>query len=98
MQEVLLSAEDLEDLGVPYDPEHRRRLIAAGKFPQPIKLGGGKYSRNAWLQSEIFAWIKERAAARGQPVAEPIKRLAGRAKKSSKDKDSSSSAPVAANR
>ncbi|CAB3786499.1 helix-turn-helix transcriptional regulator [Paraburkholderia fynbosensis] len=36
------------------------RYLAAGKFPRPVKIGGG---RVAWLESEIDAWIASRAEA-----------------------------------
>jgi prophage regulatory protein len=36
------------------------RYLAAGKFPRPIEIGGG---RVAWLESEIDAWIASRAEA-----------------------------------
>ena len=29
--------------------------IAAGKFPRPVPLGGGK--RRAWVSTEVEAWI-----------------------------------------
>lgn len=36
-------------------------LMAEGKFPKPIRLGG---NRIAWLRSEVFAWIDQRIAER----------------------------------
>ncbi|MDN8000949.1 helix-turn-helix transcriptional regulator [Burkholderia multivorans] len=36
------------------------RYLAAGKFPRPVEIGGG---RVAWLESEIDAWIAGRAEA-----------------------------------
>lgn len=36
------------------------RYLAAGKFPRPVDLGGG---RVAWLESEVDAWIASRAEA-----------------------------------
>lgn len=38
------------------------RLIDAGEFPHPIKIGLGK---NGWLRSDIDAYLNERIAARG---------------------------------
>lgn len=35
-------------------------MIAAGEFPQPIKLG--RFSR--WSQKEVQAWVEEQKAAR----------------------------------
>lgn len=37
------------------------RMEKAGKFPQRIRLGGNSCG---WLQSEVDAWISEKAAAR----------------------------------
>jgi prophage regulatory protein len=36
------------------------RYLAAGKFPRPVAIGGG---RVAWLESEIDAWIASRLEA-----------------------------------
>lgn len=38
------------------------KLIKQKKFPVQLRLGANKV---AWLQSEIEAWIQERADARG---------------------------------
>lgn len=37
------------------------RRIAAGQFPAPLPLGGGR--RVAWLEESINAWIAARVAA-----------------------------------
>lgn len=37
------------------------RLEKAGKFPKRLQLGGNAV---AWLQSEIMAWLRDRAAER----------------------------------
>jgi predicted DNA-binding transcriptional regulator AlpA len=34
-----------------------------GLFPRPIKIGGG---RNAWIESEVDAYIEARIVARDQ--------------------------------
>ncbi|TDV04709.1 helix-turn-helix transcriptional regulator [Paraburkholderia caballeronis] len=41
------------------------RYLAAGKFPRPVDIGGG---RVAWLESEVDAWIESRpeSARRGR--------------------------------
>ncbi len=36
------------------------RMIAAGTFPKPIKLGFA----SGWLESEIRAWVDEQARLR----------------------------------
>lgn len=38
------------------------RLTRRGEFPQPIRLSSG--GAVGWLDSEIQAWLAERAAAR----------------------------------
>ena len=65
---ALLNDEGLRQRGITYSLAHRWRLIQAGKFPKPVKLGGG---RNAWLEAEIESWINERIAPRnsGQEAA-----------------------------
>ena len=40
---------------------HLYRLIAAGKFPKPIRLGE---NRIMFVESEIDAWLLERIAER----------------------------------
>jgi prophage regulatory protein len=47
-----------------YSGEHLRRLEAAGKFPQHLKLGSGRSAHVSWLATEIQAWIDARIAAR----------------------------------
>lgn len=57
----LLSRDDLRTRGIRYSRAHLHRLIQAGKFPAPIKLGE---NRNAWVESEVDSWIASRIAAR----------------------------------
>jgi prophage regulatory protein len=57
----LLDAEGLRAKGINYSPAHRWRLIKAGKFPQPVKLGLG---RNAWVDEEVDRYIEGLVAAR----------------------------------
>ncbi len=47
--------------GIPYTRDHLRRLVKAGRFPKPIRLGE---SRIAWIESEVDEYLKARAAAR----------------------------------
>ena len=56
----LLSRAQVREL-VPYSDMHRDRLSKAGKFPEKLKLGG---SRVGYLESEVMAWIADKAAAR----------------------------------
>jgi prophage regulatory protein len=56
----------LTEKGVqPRSKAQRWRLIRAGQFPKPIKLG----SRNCWIESEIDAWIADRIRARDNAAA-----------------------------
>lgn len=40
--------------------------IATGQFPPPLKLGARS---SGWLESEIDAWLTQRANARKPPVS-----------------------------
>lgn len=62
----LLSFADLPDRGISYSRQHVYKLIAADKFPKPIKLGE---QRVAFVESEIDAWIKSKIAARDAEAA-----------------------------
>jgi prophage regulatory protein len=57
----LLDRKALQERGIRYSPEHLWRLWTTGKFPRPMKLSR---SRNAWLESEIDAWLEARVADR----------------------------------
>jgi prophage regulatory protein len=62
----LLSLEQLHERGILYSRVHLDRLIEAGAFPAPVRLGP---SRRAWIEAEIDAWIAARMAQRGGPRA-----------------------------
>lgn len=47
---------------IPYSNCHLARLEKAGKFPRRFKLAGRTI---AWLESELSAWVAQRAATRG---------------------------------
>lgn len=57
----LLDYEALQERGIRYSRPHLWRLWTSGKFPKPIKLSA---SRNAWLESDIDAWIESRVVER----------------------------------
>jgi prophage regulatory protein len=57
----LLSPEDLKSKGIDFDRTHLHELIRVGKFPKPVKIG---LRRNAWVESEIDAWILQLIAER----------------------------------
>jgi prophage regulatory protein len=59
---MLLSIDDLKPLkGIPYSKAHLFRLIRAGKFPKPIRLGE---NRIAFPESEIDDWVASKIAER----------------------------------
>jgi prophage regulatory protein len=58
----LLSIAELSPAkGVPYSRSHLWRLIRAGKFPKPIRLGE---NRVAFPEAEIDKWIESKVAER----------------------------------
>jgi len=58
----LLSIDELKTVkGVGYSKPHLWRLIRAGKFPKPIRLG---QNRIAFPEHEIENWLKEKIAER----------------------------------
>jgi prophage regulatory protein len=63
----LINWEGLHEKGIDYSKPHLWRLIKAGKFPAPVKIG----AKNAWPESEIDQLIEDRIAARDQ--AERVK-------------------------
>jgi prophage regulatory protein len=58
----LLDNDDLWACGIKFSRQHLFRLIKAGKFPRPIKMGGG--GRNTWIADEIDARIAARISER----------------------------------
>jgi prophage regulatory protein len=63
----LLDSEGLKQKGIKYSAAHRWRLIKAGRFPKPVKLGLG---RNAWVDEEIDAYIAALVAKRDSTAPE----------------------------
>jgi predicted DNA-binding transcriptional regulator AlpA len=65
-----LNDADLRDRGIRFSRQHRDRLIRAGKFPRPVKPGGGV---NAWIEAEIDEYqqrlVAERDAKRAGKAA-----------------------------
>jgi prophage regulatory protein len=58
----LIPANQLGPLkGIVYSRSHLDRLVKAGRFPKPIKIGAG---RNAYLEAEIDQYIKSKIDAR----------------------------------
>ena len=57
----ILSLNDLLELGIYYSRVHIYRLVKAGKFPAPIKVG---QNRIGWVESEIDEWLNAKIAER----------------------------------
>ena len=61
----VLSLSELRSVkGIPYSREHLRRLMIAGRFPKPVKLGPAVNSRAAWPEEEVDQWLAARTAER----------------------------------
>jgi prophage regulatory protein len=50
-----------ERKGIPYTRAHLWRLEREGRFPRRVAIGE---NRIAWIESEIDAWLAEKAAQR----------------------------------
>jgi len=63
----VLSFFDLRDIkGIRWSRQHVLRMIKAGRFPRPLKIGDATV---AWAEDEIDDWLSERMAERDQPNA-----------------------------
>jgi len=62
----LLDRDDLHARGVRFSRGHLHRLMKSGRFPRPVKVGE---NRNAWIESEVDAWIAARIAERDAEAA-----------------------------
>ena len=58
----LLSFNELRDRGITYSKVQIWRMVRAGRFPAPVKLGP---SRSAFVEAEVDAWVEARMAERG---------------------------------
>ena len=61
MPTKVLSFKDLRERGISYSRVHIHRLVGAGKFPRPIKIGE---NRTAWLERELDEWLDAKIAER----------------------------------
>jgi predicted DNA-binding transcriptional regulator AlpA len=53
---------------VPYSRQHvLERMVPAGQFPQPFRLGEGRKCRIAWRLSDYKNWVASRPLA---PIAD----------------------------
>jgi prophage regulatory protein len=57
----VLGDEGLREKGIAFSRQHRHRLIKAGEFPKPIKIGG---NTNVWVEAEIDQYLKACVAKR----------------------------------
>jgi hypothetical protein len=54
-----LAPKDLPAKGIPYHPNHLRKMWTTGKFPAPVKLSP---HRIAWPEEVIDAWLDSKVA------------------------------------
>jgi prophage regulatory protein len=59
----LIGEDELRKKGIKYSRSHRARLTRAGKFPKAVR---GAAKANAWVESEIDAFVAARIAERDQ--------------------------------
>jgi predicted DNA-binding transcriptional regulator AlpA len=58
---LLLSCDDLRDMGIRFSRGQLYKLIAAGAFPAPVSVST---RGRAWVASEISAWVEAKKAGR----------------------------------
>jgi predicted DNA-binding transcriptional regulator AlpA len=58
---LLLSSDDLRELGIRYSRAQLWKMCQTNAFPAPIKIS---QQRSAWIASEIEAWLEARKAER----------------------------------
>jgi len=63
----ILTFPQIQARGIPWCRDQLRRKCAKGEFPAPIAISD---SRIAWLETEVDAWIAQRASLR-EKCAEP---------------------------
>ena len=56
----LLDFDGLKEKGIKFSDKHLRRLVRAGKFPKPIKVG----CRDHWAEPEVDEYIAAKLAQR----------------------------------
>jgi predicted DNA-binding transcriptional regulator AlpA len=73
----LLSFAELKSLkGIPFSRVWVLKLVQAGKFPRPVKPGGGGI--NAWFEDEVDQYLEKLAAARDDEEDETAAHASGR--------------------
>ena len=61
-----LTFRELALKGVNYTQSHISRLVEAGQFPAPVRLGP---RRTVWPEAEVDSWVAERFAERNARYA-----------------------------
>ena len=61
----LLDFDGLKAKGIAFSDTHLRRLVRAGKFPKPMKVG----CRDHWSEAEIDQFIADKLTRRDSAVA-----------------------------
>ena len=55
---LIIDWRGLKEMGWPYSRTHTWRLIKAGKFPEPRKLGADRNSHPVWIYKNILAHLE----------------------------------------
>lgn len=63
---VLSFTELRERKGIVWSRPHVGRMVRAGKFPRPLKIGE---ATTAWVEQEIDDWLTERVVERDNTAA-----------------------------
>ncbi len=64
-ERIVLSRDDLVELGIRVSNVSLLRWEAAGRFPRRIRMAG---TRVAWIKAEVDAWLEARAEERSRHV------------------------------
>jgi predicted DNA-binding transcriptional regulator AlpA len=65
-EQRLIGEDELRKKGIKYSRSQRARLTREGKFPKPVR---GAAKANAWVESEIDAYIAALIAERDSSEA-----------------------------
>jgi prophage regulatory protein len=60
-QMKFLRFTELAARGIPFSRQHIHRLVAAGRFPKPVKIGE---ATNGFIEAEIDNWCAAKIAER----------------------------------
>ena len=65
MMMKLLDLDGLAEKGIQFSDTHIWRLVRAGDFPKPVKIG----NRNHWVETEIDQYIADKLKQRDEVAA-----------------------------